>query len=73
MRGKRFDLEDVNSGVDLDSILAEIETAYLEKAMAVAGGNKKKAADYLNLSMRSMRYRLDKVAPPNPDPASGKS
>ncbi len=58
----RFDLEDVSSGVDLDDILSKIETAYLEKAMGLAGGNKKKAADYLNLSMRSLRYRLDKAA-----------
>ncbi|MDA3788214.1 MAG: hypothetical protein PF503_06930 [Desulfobacula sp.] len=28
--------------------------------MELAGGNKSKAADYLNLSLRSMRYRLDK-------------
>ena len=60
VKGERFDLEDVTLGVDLDEILAKIETAYLEKAMEVAGGNKKKAAEYLNLSMRSMRYRLDK-------------
>ncbi|PIE61909.1 MAG: Fis family transcriptional regulator [Desulfobacterales bacterium] len=58
----RFDLEDVSSGVDLDDILSKIETAYLEKAMKLAGGNKKKAAEYLGLSMRSMRYRLDKTA-----------
>lgn len=51
----------VVAGVDLDEVLAKIESAYLEKAMELAGGNKKKAADYLNLSMRSMRYRLDKV------------
>jgi two-component system response regulator PilR (NtrC family) len=61
VKNERFDLEDVNSGVDLDNILAKIETAYLEKAMKLAGGNKKKAADYLNLSMRSMRYRLGKI------------
>ena len=61
VKGERFDLEDVVSGVDLDSVLGKIEAAYLEKAMEVAGGNKKKAADYLNLSMRSMRYRLDKT------------
>lgn len=61
VKGERFDLEDVRSGVDLDEILAKIETAYLEKAMEVAAGNKKKASEYLNLSMRSMRYRLDKT------------
>jgi two-component system response regulator PilR (NtrC family) len=29
--------------------------------MELAGANKSKAAEYLNLSLRSMRYRLDKV------------
>lgn len=29
--------------------------------MELTGGNKKMAADYLNQSMRSMRYRLDKA------------
>ncbi|MCA1795764.1 MAG: helix-turn-helix domain-containing protein [Desulfobacteraceae bacterium] len=36
--------------------------AYLKKAMELAGGNKSKAAEYLNLTLRSMRYRLDKAA-----------
>jgi len=57
---QRFDLEDVEQGVDLDEILSVIEQAYLKKAMELSGGNKSKAADYLNLSLRSMRYRLDK-------------
>jgi len=61
VKEERFDLEDVASGVDLDHILGKIESAYLVKAMELAGGNKKKAADYLTLSMRSMRYRLDKM------------
>lgn len=57
----QFDLDDVAQGVDLDKIMAEIEAVYLKKAMEIAGGNKKKAADHLNLSLRSMRYRLDKA------------
>ncbi len=59
--GRRFDLDDIEQGVDLEEVLATIEHAYLKKAMELAGGNKSKAADYLNLSLRSMRYRLDKV------------
>jgi len=47
--------------VDLDEILSTIETSYLKKAMELAGGNKSKAADYLNLGLRSMRYRLEKI------------
>jgi len=61
VRGKRFDLDEVEQGVNLDKILSTIEQAYLRKAMEVAGGNKSKAADYLNLSLRSIRYRLDKI------------
>ncbi len=61
IKGKRFDLDDVEQGVDLDEILSAIEQAYIEKAMKIAGGNKTKAADFLNLSLRSMRYRLDKT------------
>lgn len=60
IKGSRFDLEDVEQGVDLDEILSTIENAYLKKAMELSGGNKSKAADYLNLSLRSIRYRLDK-------------
>ena len=60
IKGQRFDLEDVEQGVDLDEILATIENAYLKKAMELSGGNKSTAADYLKLSLRSIRYRLDK-------------
>jgi two-component system response regulator PilR (NtrC family) len=61
IEGRRFDLGEVEQGVDLDEILSTIEQSYLKKAMELAGGNKSKAADYLNLSLRSMRYRLDKT------------
>jgi two-component system, NtrC family, response regulator PilR len=60
IKGQRFDLDDVEQGVDLDKILSTIEHGYLKRALELAGGNKSKAADYLNLSLRSMRYRLDK-------------
>ena len=60
IRGQRFDLDDVEQGVDLDKILSTIEHGYLKRALELAGGNKSKAADYLKLSLRSMRYRLDK-------------
>ncbi|MCP3940842.1 MAG: sigma-54-dependent Fis family transcriptional regulator [Desulfobacteraceae bacterium] len=60
IKGQQFDLEEVEQGVDLDKILSIIESAYLKKAMELSGGNKSQAANYLNLSLRSMRYRLDK-------------
>ena len=61
IKGRRFDLADVEQGVDLDEILSTIEDGYLKKAMELAGGNKSKAADFLNLGLRSMRYRLEKT------------
>ena len=63
VKGERFDIEDVASGVDLDKILTTIESAYLKKAMEIANGNKSKAAEHLNLTLRSFRYRLDKIDP----------
>jgi len=60
IEGRRFDLAEVEQGVDLDDILSTIECSYLKKAMEISDGNKSKAAEYLNLSLRSMRYRLDK-------------
>ncbi|WP_020587577.1 sigma-54-dependent transcriptional regulator [Desulfobacter curvatus] len=59
----RYDLEDVVTGVDLDKIMSDIEGAYVKKAMEVTHGNKSKAAELLNLSLRSFRYRLDKTMP----------
>jgi two-component system response regulator PilR (NtrC family) len=63
IRDRRFDLDEVSQGVALDSILEEIERAYLLKALEVTNGNKNKAADLLGISFRSMRYRLDKLGP----------
>lgn len=61
IRDRRFDLDEVSQGVSLDSILEEIEKAYLLKALEVTNGNKNKAAELLGISFRSMRYRLDKL------------
>lgn len=58
---RRFDLDDVVRGVFLDSILAEIEKAYLEKALECCDGNKHRAAELLGISFRSFRYRLGKL------------
>ena len=63
VRNRRFDVDEVSRGVALDSILEEIERAYIEKAMECADGNKNKAADLLGLSLRSFRYRVDKLNP----------
>ena len=63
IKDRRFDIDEVGYGVDLDEILGEIERAYIEKAMACANGNKNKAAELLGLSLRSFRYRVDKLNP----------
>ncbi len=63
VRNRRFDVDEVSSGVALDSILEEIEKAYIEKAMECTDGNKNKAAELLGLSLRSFRYRVDKLNP----------
>jgi two-component system response regulator PilR (NtrC family) len=60
-KDRRFDLDEVSRGVALDAILEEIERAYLKKALDCSGGNKNKAAELLDISFRSLRYRLDKL------------
>lgn len=57
---RRYDLNDVGKGVEIDRILAEIEEEYVRKAMSVSGGNKTKAAELLGINLRSLRYRLSK-------------
>ena len=71
VKESRYDLEDVVSGVGLDEIMADIEGAYVKKAMEVAQGNKSKAAELLNLSLRSFRYRLDKTLSDKYEPGTG--
>jgi two-component system response regulator PilR (NtrC family) len=61
VKDRRFDLDEVAHGVALDSILTEIERAYLEKALEFTNGNKNKAAELLGITFRSLRYRLDKL------------
>jgi two-component system response regulator PilR (NtrC family) len=47
-------------GFSLDRHLDETERHYLLAALERADGNKTKAAEILNLSFRSFRYRLAK-------------
>jgi two-component system response regulator PilR (NtrC family) len=48
------------SGLDLEKAVGEFEKGLLVKALERTGGVKKKAAKLLNISFRSMRYRLGK-------------
>jgi len=62
VQDRRFDVDEVAKGVALDSILEEIERAYLKKALECSNGNKNKAAELLGISFRSIRYRLEKLS-----------
>jgi two-component system response regulator PilR (NtrC family) len=47
-------------GMSLDAEMNRLERELLRKALARTGGNKTEAAKLLNISFRSLRYRLDK-------------
>jgi two-component system response regulator PilR (NtrC family) len=48
-------------GIDLDEVMAKIERNYIMKALEMARGSKQKTAEILGISMRSLRYRMDKL------------
>ncbi len=55
-----FDLDLPPSGIDLDEVINRMEKSLLLKALERTHGVKKKAAELLNISFRSLRYRLEK-------------
>ena len=62
-----YEIEVTNKGVDLDKIIGQIEKELLIKAIHSSGGIKKRAAKLLNISFRSMRYRIEKYNLGSPD------
>jgi two-component system response regulator PilR (NtrC family) len=58
---RRFDIDEVAKGVSLEAILEKIERAYVKKALDCSNGNKHNAAVLLGLSLRSLRYRIEKL------------
>ena len=60
-KNRRFDLDEVRKGVSLDAILEEIERAYLVKALECTNGKKQEAAELLDISFRTFRYRMSKL------------
>jgi two-component system response regulator PilR (NtrC family) len=48
------------AGVFLDAEMDKLEKIYLGKALEKTGGNRTEAAKLLNISLRSIRYRLQK-------------
>jgi len=61
VKNRRFDLDEVRKGVSLDAILEEIERAYLVKALECTNGKKQEAAELLDISFRTFRYRMSKL------------
>ena len=57
-------------GINLDEVMAEIEKEYLLRALEMAGGSKSKVTELLGISMRSLRYRLEKLGIPSNDVSS---
>jgi len=60
-KNKRYDLDEVVNGISLDTILSEIESTYIEKALEAVSGNKQKAAELLGITYRSLRHRFNKL------------
>lgn len=52
------------SGIDFTAIIEDIEKAYFEAALDLAGGNESKAALLLNLTRDKFRYRRNKLSLP---------
>ena len=57
----KFDIEITNKGIDLNAELAKIEKIIIEKALQKTNGSKVKAAELLNVSFDSLRYRIEKL------------
>ncbi len=57
---RNYDLELSDDGIDLEKTVEDIEKEMITRALKKAGGVKKKAAELLGLSFRSMRYKLSK-------------
>jgi two-component system response regulator PilR (NtrC family) len=52
-------------GIDLEKTVRDFEKVIITEALRKAGGVKKKAAELLGLSFRSMGYKLSKYGKPN--------
>ncbi|MGE3681386.1 MAG: sigma-54-dependent transcriptional regulator [Bdellovibrionales bacterium] len=56
------EIQITEEGLDLDKVMGQIEKELLVKAIHAAGGVKKRAAKLLNITFRSMRYRVEKYS-----------
>jgi two-component system response regulator PilR (NtrC family) len=59
----------IPGGFDLEQQVETLEREYILKALEQTGGVKKRAAQALGISFRSLRYRIEKygIQDPNPD------
>ncbi|HRS98099.1 MAG TPA: helix-turn-helix domain-containing protein, partial [Smithella sp.] len=57
----KFNIDIGEKGIDLNGELEAVEKMLIEKALLKAKGSKKKAADLLNISFDSLRYRMEKL------------
>ncbi|MBN2673531.1 MAG: sigma-54-dependent Fis family transcriptional regulator [Deltaproteobacteria bacterium] len=48
------------NGIDLDATLSKVESQYIQKALQQTGGVQSAAAKLLGITVRSLRYRLNK-------------
>ena len=55
------------TGCDLDVVLAEVERRLILQALDRAGGIRTNAAKILNVTLRSLRYRMQKLTMREPD------
>jgi two-component system response regulator PilR (NtrC family) len=60
-RKDRRQIDLTPKGIQLEKVLVDIERDYVIKAIELAKGSRQKAAELLGISMRSLRYRLDKL------------
>ena len=56
-----FDIEITDRGIDLNAELEKIEKVMIEKALQKTKGSKTKAAELLNVTLDSLRYRIEKL------------
>jgi two-component system response regulator PilR (NtrC family) len=61
-QGYQLSTINLKEGVDLEKAVTEMETQLITQALKKTQGNKSKAAELLNLSFRSFRYKLQKYS-----------
>jgi len=59
-------------GINLEAKLAEIEITYIKRAIDMTAGNTTKAAEILGLTLRSLRYRMEKLGIIHEEDGNGK-